>query len=144
MLAAGQRRIQRTVREALHALQAPELATPGLVRIIQYQATALAGGDIFVGVKTDGDQIAGGADACTAPARTHGLRRILEHAQAVLTGDGVQRLASDRQTCQIHRQQHARARAQCALDQLRIDVARDRIDVDEHGPCAGAHDHVGS
>jgi len=97
VLTAGQRRIQAAVRKTLHALQPPEFATLGLLRIVQDQAAALGRRDVFIGVKTDRDQIASGADALAAPGRTHGLRRIFQHPQAVLTGDGVQTLAIHRQ-----------------------------------------------
>ena len=81
MFAAGERRIETAVREALDALQPPQLAAPRLLGIVEHQAAALSGGDVLVGVEADRHQVAAGADADPAQLDTHGLRRILEHAQ---------------------------------------------------------------
>ena len=109
------------VGEALDALQPPQLAAPRLLLIVEHQAAALGGGDVLVGVKADGDQIAAGADRAARPVRAHRLRRILDAPAAVPARDRVQPVAIDRQPGQIHRQQRARARRD-----RRLDAAPDR------------------
>jgi hypothetical protein len=73
-----------------HPLKPQLLAQRHVVFAGHHDAAAFRSGDVLVGVKAECDQVAPGADARAAPGRSECLRRVLEHAQAMLHRDCVQ------------------------------------------------------
>ena len=80
--------IQSVDAVAGHALQTVFLGQQRFLGIIEHQAAAFAGGDVLVGLEAERDQIAEGADAAAAPARTDRLRRIFHDAQVMTSSPG--------------------------------------------------------
>ena len=62
------------------ALQAVLLGEPGFALVVEHEAAALDRGDVFVGVETEGDEVAEGADAFALPRAAEGLGRVLDDA----------------------------------------------------------------
>ncbi len=75
--------------------------------------------------------VAQAADVAPLVDRAHGVRRVGDHDQVVLAGDGMQRVVVGRQAVQIDRQDGARARRDRLFDSRRIEVEGPRVDVDE-------------
>src|ERR1051325_4031843 len=94
-LAAGHLDLHAVLAGADHALQPPLLAACGERRIGQHQRAALGGGEVLVGVEAEGHEIAEAADGAAPPARTERLRRVLDHAHAMLASDGIKAIAVD-------------------------------------------------
>ena len=88
---------------ACHALQAVFFREARFVFVVQHQAAAFGGGEVLVGLKTEGDEIAETADVLAFPQGTDGLRRIFHHAQVVAFGDVIQSVPVHRQPGQIDR-----------------------------------------
>ncbi len=143
-LAAGLFDIHAIHAGADHALQPQALGAHGFFGRVHHQAAAFDGGDVLVGLEAEADQVAKGADALAAPARVDCLRGILDHAQPVLAGNGVQAVHVHRQARQVHRHDGARARRDRGLDGIQVEIARARVNVDEHRPRAHCQHHVGS
>ena len=76
--ATGNVHLHGAVRQPDHALQAQLFKEGYLRRVIQHQAATFASGHVFVGVETNGDKIAKGADFFFTPVRPHRLRGILD------------------------------------------------------------------
>src|SRR6185437_16409862 len=104
---------------------------------------ALDGGDVLVRVEAEAHQVAETADTPAAPHRADGVRGVLDDAQLVLLGNGVQALHVHRQAGKMHRHDGAGARGDRRLGLLQVDVARVEADIDEHWPRPDPHDDVG-
>ena len=128
---------------ARDALQAILLREARFIFVVQHQTTAFGGGEVLVGLETEGNEIAEAADALAFPHGTDGLRRIFHHAQIVALGDVIQPVPVHRQTGKIDRDDGLGARRNCGLDLVQIDIARDRVDVRKHGRCADFKDDAG-
>src|SRR5581483_47529 len=116
---------------ARHALEAKLFAKRDEVRGRQDQGAAFRRGDVLVGVEAEGHEIAETADRAALPRRAEGLRRILYHAQAVLPGNAIERVAVDRQAGEIHGNDGLGPGGYRFFDQGQVDVPRVRIHVDE-------------
>ena len=119
-----------------HALQTQLFAGQGVLGIGQHDCTAFGRGDVLVGVKTECDQIAEGADPLAFPEAAQCLRRILEHPQPVLCGDRVQPVHVHRQPGEVDRNDRSRCRRDRRFHEVQVDVAGCRIDIHEHRPRA--------
>ena len=90
----------------------PALAQRGIDVGRQHQGAALAGGEVLVGVEAEGDEISRrSADRSALPGGAERLRGVLDDAQLVPAGDGVEAVAVDRQAGEIDRDDGARRSA---------------------------------
>ena len=131
--------VPAATRDALQPVFFRELC---FLFIIQHQTAAFGGGDVLVGLKTERNEIAEGADGLSFPCRTDGLRGIFDHAQLVLGRDRIQPVHIHRLARQIHRDNGLGALGYRGFDLIQIDVARDRVDVGEHRCGADFEYHV--
>src|SRR5262249_26531720 len=114
-----------------------------LVLVIEHERATLDGGDVLVGVEAEGDEVAGGADGPAAPGAAEGLGGVLDDAEAVLLGDGVEAVAGPGQAGEVGQDDGAGGGRDGGLDAAEVEVARHGVDVDEHGPGADLEDDVG-
>ena len=124
-------------------MEAMQLKQAQLVWIISHHRAALDGGHVFVRVEAEHHDIAEGANVATLPARTDGMRCILDHTQTMLARQSVQRVHVERMTGKMHRHDGAGAWRDGRFDRRQIDVPRVQIHVHEHGSCTHASDDIG-
>ena len=113
------------------ALQPVLLSEPGLGVVIEHEAAALDGRDVLVGVEAEGDEVAKRADPGSLPRAAEGLGGVLHDAQVVLLGDGVEPVAVHRQPGKIDGNDRPGGGRDGGLDAAEVEVARDRVDLDE-------------
>ncbi|MNL05185.1 hypothetical protein D3C87_1257680 [compost metagenome] len=142
-LAARLLHVHAVHARADHALQAQALGAQGFLGRVQHQAAAFDGGDVLVRLEAEAGQVAKGADALAAPAGIDGLGGILDHAQLVLAGDGVEPVHVHGQAGQVDRHDGPRARRDGGLHGVQVEVAGARVDIDEHRAGAHGEHHVG-
>ena len=124
------------------ALQAVLLGEFGFGLVVEHEAAALDGGDVFVGVKTKRHEIAKTADELVCPSRAEGLGCVLDDAQVVLLGDGVEAVAVNGQAGEIDGHDCPSRGRNGGFNTREVDVARQRIDVDEDRARADFEDDV--
>ncbi len=127
---------------AHYALQPQGLATGCIALVRQDEGAAFGAGDVLVGVEAEGDEVAEAADRLAAPACAERLRGILDHAQFLAPREVVQPVAIDRQAREIDRDDGAARGGHGLFGSVEIDIARARIDVDEHRLAAHLEYHV--
>ena len=71
------------------------------------------------------------------------LSRVFHDEEIVLRGDLIDRAHVGHLSVQVHRNDRTRARRDGRFDLGRVDVKGIGLDIDEHGPCAGAPDRAG-
>ena len=104
---------------------------------------AFSGGEVLARLEAEGARIAERADRAAAPAREPRLRGVLDDPEAAPGRDGVHAVHVGRASADMHRQDGRRALRDRGLDQLRVQVVRARLDVDERGDGAQRPDGVG-
>jgi hypothetical protein len=114
----------------------------GLVLVGEDQAAALDARDVLVGVEAERHEIAQGPDAPAPPGAAEGLGGVLDDAKPVGLGEGVEAVAVHRQAGEVHRQNRAGRGGDGGRHAVEVEVARDRIDVDEDRPGADGEDDV--
>ena len=142
VFAADEFDIHAVETRAHDALQAVLLGELGLALVVEHERAALDGGDVFVGVKTERDEVTEGADAFAVPLAAEGLGGVLDDAEVVLLRDGVEAVAVDGQAGEIDGDDGARGRSDGGFDAGEVEVAGDGVDVDEHGLGADIEDDV--
>jgi len=95
-------------------------------------------------MKAEYHEIAEAADQTAAMARADGMRSVLDHAQAVLARERIQRVLVHRQPRKMHRHDGARPRSYRGAHEVDIEVAGIQVDVDEHRSGAHPRDHIGT
>src|SRR6185312_8042529 len=100
------------------------------------------GGEVLDGMEAEADEVAKAADAPAVPGGADRMRRILDDAQAVAPGDGIEPVHVDREPRKMHRHDRAGARRDRRLDLIEVDIAAIEIDIDEHRMRAHAHDDI--
>src|SRR5438034_11034279 len=101
--AAGDIDLHAVLAKARHALQAQFLAQGNEALIRQDQGTALGGGDVLVGMKAEGDEVAERAQGASAPARAEGLGGVFVHPECFPSGNRIQAVVIDRTLSEIAR-----------------------------------------
>src|SRR2546426_11589838 len=94
--AAGDVDLHAVLAEARHALQAQFLAQGKEALIRQDRGTALGGGDVLVGMKAEGDEVAERAQGASAPARAEGLGGVFNDPEVSPSGNRVEAVSLDR------------------------------------------------
>ena len=140
-LAAGDVAVHAILARAGDALQAELLRQRNKVLGRQHQRAAFGGGDVLVGVEAEGDEIAERADRLALPARAERMRRVLDDAEIAGLGDGIELVAIDGQSREIHRDDGLGVFFR--FNQRQIDVPGLGIHVDEYRPCANLENDVG-
>src|SRR5207247_6534333 len=141
--AAGDIDLHAVLAEARHALQAKFFAQGNEALLRQNQGTALGRGDVLVGMKAEGDEVAERAQGAYAPARAERLGGVFDDPEGFPAGDRIQAVAIDRQPGEIDGDQRAGRRRERRFDLLQVDVPGARIDIDEHRARADLEHDIG-
>ncbi len=125
----------------LHAVATDHAAALGEHIRICSDHPAFAGHHVLGGVKAE---TAGAKTAHPAAAvrRADRLRRVLDHRQAVPLRSGQDGVHIAGITVEMHRHDGFSSRSDGRRDELRVDVERGLVDIDEDGPSAGIDDAV--
>src|SRR6202007_1067444 len=130
--AAGDVDLHAVLAEARHALQAQFFAQGYQVVIGQNQGAALGRGDVLVGVKAEGDEVAERAEGASAPARAEGLGGVFDDPEVFPSGNRIEAVAIDRQPGEVDGDQRTGRRRERRFGLLQVDVAGTRVGVEQH------------
>src|ERR1043165_4784103 len=97
----------------------------------------------FLLAKAEGHEIAEAADGAAPPARTERLRRVLDHAHAMLAGDGIKAIAVDGQARQVHRDDRLGFLRDRLFGQGEVEFARARTHIPKNRSCAALERPIG-
>ena len=128
---------------ARHAVQPQELEPLGELGVVDGDGAALAAGQILGGVEAEAGRIGQVAGPYAVAHALDAVRRILDQAQAMLVGDGLQRAHVAHQAVEMHRHDGPGVGGDGGFHPRRIEVAGVGLDIDEHRCGAGLEDGCG-
>ena len=109
----------------------------------RHHPTIAEAAQVLGGVEAERGGLAEPAGPASLVGRTDRLGGILQHEQAVMPRDLVDRVHVGGLTVEMDRDDRTRLRRHGRLDLRRVDIVGVRLDVDEHRPGAGPPDRAG-
>jgi hypothetical protein len=94
--------------------------------------TLAAGRKVFLRVQAEAGHVAESSGLLTLVGRPVSLSGVLDYKEAVLPGYGVNLVHVGHQAMEVGHQNGPGPRADLLLDLGRVQIERDRVDVDEH------------
>ncbi len=127
---------------ALNAVEAEELNAFGHAGIAGDDAATFAGGHVFIGVEGEDLNVAKTAEAAAFVGGADGVGAVFDDAQAVLGGEGVERVEVHRAAGEVDGHDGAGARGDSSGKFGDVEVVGAGLDVHEDGLGPGEDDGV--